>query len=272
MSDPMIEIVKPSTMREALRILARTSPRALPLGGGTQVSLFPTSAKVLVDLSELALAGIRVRGGRCEAGAMTTLAQIAASPRIPAALQAAVLRETNRNLRQQATLGGALAVREPGPLLACLLALGAEVSLEPGKVVEGLDGWLRRRLTGRKPAQLITGASWNSKQTLAYVDVARAPADRPIACVAAAAVVKSGRLGNVRVVLGGAGQPLALQLSPARLMEGVAVADLDRTMEAAGGVIRAPWVDDIRGTAEYRTAVAPILIRRALAHLLSAGA
>ncbi|MCX6027305.1 MAG: FAD binding domain-containing protein [Chloroflexi bacterium] len=272
MTDPTIEVVKPSTMREALRILARPSPRALPLGGGTHLALHPAAAKVLVDLSGLALAGIRVKGGRCEAGAMTTLAQIASSSRLPAALRTAVRRETNRNLRQQATLGGALAVREPGPLLACLLALGAEVALEPEKVGEGLDRWLRRKVTGRRSVQLITGVSWDSKPSLACADVARSPMDRPIVFAAAAAMVEGGRLSSVRVVLTGAGQPLVPQMKAARILEGASAVDIGDRMMAAAGMLAVDWVDDIRGTAEYRAAVAPVLVRRALAQLLSAGA
>jgi carbon-monoxide dehydrogenase medium subunit len=187
-------------------------------------------------------------------------------------LRTAVRRETNRNLRQQATLGGALAVREPGPLLACLLALGAKVALEPEKVGEGLDRWLRRRVTGRRSVQLITGVSWDSKPSLACADVARSPMDRPIVFAAAAAMVEGGRLCSVRVILTGAGQPLVPQMKAARILGGASAVDIGDRMMAAAGMLAVDWVDDIRGTAEYRAAVAPVLVRRALAQLLSAGA
>jgi carbon-monoxide dehydrogenase medium subunit len=226
----------------------------------------------LVDLSGLGMRSIRVKGGHCEAGAMTTLAEIASSLRVPAALRVSVRRETNRNLREMATLGGALAVRESGPLLACLLALGAELTLEPGKVIEALARWLRRGVTGRRSVQLITGASWDSKQSLAYADVARSPMDRPIACAAAAALEKGGQLSAVRVVLSGTGQPLALQPRLARLMEGASLENVVQRLRSAEHVIRVKWVDDIRGTGAYRAAVASVLVRRVLTQLFEARA
>ncbi len=270
MTDPKNEVAKPSTLREALRILARPAPRGLPLAGGTYLSLHAIPDGLLVDLSGLGLDSLRVKGGRCEVGAMATLAAIGSSVRVPQALRASVRRETNRNLREMATLGGALAVRESGPLLACLLALGSELTLEPGKVVESLDTWLRPGATRRRSTKLITGASWDAKQSLAYADVARSPMDRPIACAVAAALVKSGRLRSVRVVLSGAGQPLALQPGVGRIVEGASLEDLIPRLTSAEALIRVKWVDDIRGTGAYRAAIAPVLVRRALTQLFEA--
>lgn len=263
------EVVRPSTLREALRVLARPSPRAVPLGGGTHLGLYPASAGVLVDLSQLGLEGIRVKGGRFVVGAMTTLAELAASPRLPQALRTAATREVNRNLRQRATLGGALAVGEPGPLLACLLALDAQVALEPGKVTDPLEKRVRRRAAARKPIQLIVSAAWDAHLALGYAEVSRAPMDRPIACAAVAANVKGGKAADVRAVLSGAGQPIGLQPRVAASLDGVVAHELAARVQAASELVRCDWVDDIRASAEYRAAIVPVLIRRALEQMFA---
>jgi aerobic carbon-monoxide dehydrogenase medium subunit len=258
------EVVRPSTLREALRVLARPSPRAVPLGGGTQLGLHPASAGVLVDLSQLGLEGIHVKGGRCVVGAMTTLAELAADPGLPRALRTAATREANRNLRQRATLGGALAVAEPGPLLACLLALDAQVAIEPGKVIDALEQRLRRRAAPRKPVRLIVSAAWDAHRALGFAEVARAPMDRPIACAAVAAIVKGAKTQAVRVVLTGAGQPISLQPRAAAALDGLAAPELAARVQSASELIRCDWVDDIRASGEYRAAMVPVLLRRAL--------
>jgi len=263
------EVVRPSTLREALRVLARPSPRAVPLGGGTHLGLYPASAGVLVDLSQLGLKGIRVKGGRCVVGAMTSLAELAASPRLPQALRTAATREANRNLRQRATLGGALAVGEPGPLLACLLALGAQLALEPGKITEPLEKRVRRRAAARKPVQLIVSTAWDAHLALGYSEVSRAPMDRSIACAAVAANLKGGKAQDVRVVLSGAGQPVWLQPRVAASLDGVGAHEFAARVQAASDSIRCDWVDDIRASAEYRAAIVPVLIRRALEQIFS---
>ncbi len=109
----------------------------------------------------------------------------------------------------------------------------------------------------------------HARLALGYAEVARAPMDRPIACAAVAASVKGGRARGVRAVLSGAGQPLALQPRAAASLDGVEAQDLAARVQATSESIHCDWVDDIRASAEYRAAIMPVLIRRALEQLFA---
>ncbi len=99
-------------------------------------------------------------------------------------------------------------------------------------------------------------------------EIARTPADAPLACVAAAAILDGGQLRDVAIAAGGAGQPLALCPEAAASLEGAPAAG-EAGLVAVEDPI--PWCDDVRASAAYRRAMQPVLLGRALADL-AAGA
>ena len=115
---PNFTYVRPSTLAEAVRLLS--VPGAHAHGGGTDLlgclrdRVFP--AEVLVSLAGLAyLKGIRrTLDGSLAIGALTTLAEIAASPEVQRdypTLASAAASAASPQLRNQGTIGGNLCQR-----------------------------------------------------------------------------------------------------------------------------------------------------------------
>ncbi len=68
------EYHRPKTMSATLHLLARQSPRSVPLGDGTWLfAQRDPTIEAVVDLSALKLAFVEQRGHRLSLGAMTTL-------------------------------------------------------------------------------------------------------------------------------------------------------------------------------------------------------
>ncbi len=67
------EYHRPKTMSATLHLLARQSPRSVPLAGGTWLlAQHDPTNEAVVDLSALKLAFVEQRGHRLRLGAMTT--------------------------------------------------------------------------------------------------------------------------------------------------------------------------------------------------------
>jgi CO/xanthine dehydrogenase FAD-binding subunit len=254
---PHLEILRPGTLQEALRLL----PEAEPLAGGTWITPRRHQARRLMDLRDLGLDGIQVREGVLIVGATATLqALLERAPGLPPAMREALKLEAGWNLRNMATLGG-LALTHDGrsPLLTVLLAMEARLRWEPGGQVTPLDAFDRREEGGPR---LLTALEVPIPSALAYHSVARAPADFPLVCAAAARFERQGGAGGLRLALGGWGERPRLV---------VADAPLDSPLEAlvrqAGEAYRA--ASDAYASAEYRGAVAQVLARRALAEVLA---
>jgi CO/xanthine dehydrogenase FAD-binding subunit len=257
----IIEYHRPTTLEAALELIARQSPRTLPLGGGTVLNR-PSPAEVAaVDLQALGLDGLHISGRNLLIGAAVTLNQFARQPGLQPALSEATGLELNYHLRQAATAAGVLVSADGrSGFTAALLALDAELELraQPGGAFPeqekmGLGDLLPLReqlLRGR----LITQVKIPLNVQLAYEMVARTPADLPIVCVALAKWAS----GRTRLVVGGFGS------APSLAMDGPE----DGGVEAAARAV-CKAAEDEWASAAYRSDAAATLAKRGLDKLLT---
>ncbi len=248
----IIEYHRPEKMDEALKLLGRSEPPTLPLGGGTAIRQLVEQDIAVVDLQALGLAGLQVSGKVLKVGATTTLQSLLNTAEIPAALGAAIRHEAAYNMRHMATVAGVLMAADGrSPFAVVMLALGAELTLQPDDSTIPLGEVLPRRKK-ISAGQIITQITLPTNVTLAYRAVSRTPADVPIICVALA----KWPSGRTRLVLGGYGSvPLLAMDGPHPA--GAEIAAQDAYRESG----------DQWASAAYRSDVAKTLTRRCLADL-----
>lgn len=243
--DPL-EYHRPKTMEEALALLQR----GRPLAGGT--CLVPTRLRLnsVVDLQALGLDELRETPSGLRIGSTIRLQQLVeAGEPVPAALVDACRLEATLNLRNMATVGGTIVAADGrSPVTTVLLALGAEVTLMPGDETVSLDSLLDRRGAGLD-GRLIVAVTVPPIEMAAYEQVARAPTDRPLVCASLARL--RGR-PEIRLALGGFGpRPQAL------------IAERpDAQTAAEAAALAYAEAGDAWASAEYRSAVAGVLVRR----------
>ena len=241
------EYHRPDKLEDALDLLSRTDPLTVPLGGGSVLNQPADTPVAVVDLQALGMNLIEPHGNALSLGATVTLQSLLDSPEAPLALKAAVRHEATYNVRQVATVAGALMAADGrSPFAAAMLALATELILQPGdeKVPYGEVLPLRDE---RMPGRLITQVTIPLNVKLAYHYVARSPADLPIVCVA----VVMWPSGRTRVVLGGYGESPLLALDGPN-PQGADIAARDAYREAG----------DQWASAEYRSDVAATLTKR----------
>ena len=240
---------RPQTLEEALQKIGRTSPRTLPLGGGTLLARPTPDPVEVVDLQSLGLDHIRKQGKELEIGATVTLQQLLESEHCPQALVPALKLEAPLNLRNAATVAGTLVVADGRSTFATvLLALDARLTLQPGDKEIRIGSFLPIR-GDHLPGKLITGISIPLNVKLAVDYVSRTPADKPIVC-AALAQWPSGR---TRLVIGGFGN------SPSLAMDGTEAEGLEAAARNACHEATDEWA-----SAEYRQDIAVTLAQRCL--------
>jgi putative selenate reductase FAD-binding subunit len=246
------EYHRPDTLEEALRLLAREEVKTMPLGGGSVLNGPSPEQYAVVDLQALGLNRIEKKGNTLLVGATATLQALLDTPDLPAALYQAIQHEATYNLRQVATLAGALvSVGGRSPLATVLLALDAQVNLLPEVEQVGTGELLLRRRESL-PGRLITQIALPLNLRLAYHYVARTPADLPLVCAAAARWTS----GRVRLALGGYGEaPIVALDGP----EAGGVAEAARSAYFNAG--------DQWASAEYRREAAATLAQRCLEEL-----
>jgi carbon-monoxide dehydrogenase medium subunit len=265
---PILEYHRPTTVDAALALLGRPKPRTRPLAGGAHYRRGIKWPEALVDLGELGLDGIERTNAGWEIGAMVTLEALAAAEGLPFALRDAARRQAPRNFRQRSTVGGMIATRDTGALFACFLALQARMTLEPGGRSVALASYAQTRVMN---GDLIASVFLPAARRVAFCEISRTPADLPILCVAVAADLVDASTPsaagpfNFAVTATGADQPLITLGGAAQLLDGAPRADVQMLSAV---LPTAAWHDDSRGSADYRNAMLPLLVRRAVADLL----
>ncbi|MGD8603317.1 MAG: FAD binding domain-containing protein [Anaerolineales bacterium] len=239
---------RPENLSEALKAIKDGSP----LGGGTRLTSERRSNRNYVDLQDAGLDQIETSDQGWVLGAMVRIQALVESRQAwPPVLSLAARHQAGWNIRNQASLGGLVMAGDGrSPLLTCLLAAGAEVHFEPQSRHLPLEEFLgvRDDLEGA----LVTSIKIPALTGLAYEQVARSPADRPIVCAAAGKL--AGDEPRWLVALGGFGE------APQLIYQGGY--DLDACVQQAAQAYE--QAGDEWATSDYRGEIAPLLAARVL--------
>lgn len=268
------EYHRPADLATALRLLARPTPRTVPLAGGAWlVARRDPSIQAVVDLSGLNLAFVKKSARRVRLGAMTTLQTLVEHPLLQQ-LAGGLLAEAARRsaapaIRNIATLGGTLVVGDTtAEVLLALLALESRVVIRsPIRREVGLEAFLADRAAHLPPQALITEVYLPTPPAgagAALAEISRTPADRPIVN-GAALVVRRGRVcHSARLALSGI-VAYPIRLPDVEAMFAYQRFDADLLSHASQAVSAAlkPF-DDFRASAEYRRQMAAVVAVRAL--------
>ena len=272
------EYTAPTTLQEALGVLAEAGDDAKVLAGGQ--SLLPilrmrlNAPEKVVDLGRIdELRGISDEGDHIVIGAMTTYADVLASDAVrqhAALLATAITEVADPQIRHRGTVGGALVHADPaGDVGAPALALdaefviagpGGERTVAAGDFFRDLfetavgDGELLARI--RVPKHTGWGAHYEK-----FVRVAH---QWSIVAVGATVRVDAGSIAEARIGLTNMGAtPLRATAVEQALVGRQATDEAIREACAAAAEGTNP-PSDLNGSAEYRRHLATVLTRRAV--------
>jgi len=271
---------RPKSVADAVALLADLGDDARPLAGGH--SLIPVmklrlaEPGHLVDLGGIAdLKGIRADGNDVVIGAMTTQHEIIASDllgsKVPLLREAALV-IADPQVRYVGTIGGNAANGDPGnDMPAVMMTLGAsyELTSKGGtRKVAARDFYQGVYTTALQPGEVLTairipvplaGHGW------AYEKLKRKIGDYATAAAAVVVTLENGKVASCAIGLTNVGDTALFARDSAAILTGSALDDVTvGKAVAAAEAITAP-ASDAHGPAEYRTKMAGVMLRRALA-------
>ena len=257
------------TPRDACSRIAKREARLF--AGGTlvvnEINNEQTATSILVDLSPLKLRGIKVAGPQATLGAMTTMADIAAHPKLKF-LAPAARAIGGPAVRNMATVGGNLHAEAPyGDLGVALLALDAKVTLELPKQRKTLsleDFFAERTRLAPYVLTAVSLALPGAESFFFTKAIRRKPISASVVTIAAYLPAKGKKLANPRIALGAmAPHPIRAKAAE-KALDGKA---LDATTIAAATAVAtkdcAPQTDPY-ASAWYRQEIAPVHLARLL--------
>ncbi len=269
---------RPASVAEAVQLLSRPGAKALA-GGHSLIpamNLRVAQPGELVDIGRLdVLRGIRVDGNRLIIGALSTHAQIAASPEVQkhcAALATACSTVGDPAVRNWGTIGGNLAHADPASdpptvVLACDAVIHTQG--ENGqRAIKAADFFVDVFTVDLQPGELITSIEIPSQshRRMAYVKLPHPASRYAVVGVCVSMHTSGGVCDQIAIAVGGAtakatratGAQSALlgSLLEAEALEAAAI--------AISADIGDQAVSDIYANATYRRAMAGVLLKRAV--------
>jgi aerobic carbon-monoxide dehydrogenase medium subunit len=269
----------PRSVGEAISLLSSLGDDAKLLAGGH--SLLPmmklrfAQPGVLIDINRIPeLRGIREEGGLIRIGAMTTESELIKSQllqeRLPLLPEAAQL-IADPQVRNRGTIGGDIAHGDPGndhPAIAMALEATFVLQGPAGeRRVEAVDFFLGTYMTALADNEILTEillAPFEAGTGYAYHKLKRKTGDWATAGAAVVMRMSGGVVSQIRIGLTNVA-PTALR---ARDAEAALIGQPvnDATLAAVGQAVRAVCdpAEDLRGDAEYKTAMAAEMTVRAI--------
>jgi aerobic carbon-monoxide dehydrogenase medium subunit len=271
---------RPGSVDDAVGLLAKLGGEAFVLAGGH--SLIPmmklrlATPEHLVDLRDIAdLKGVREDGGAIVIGAMTTQQDVIGSDFLGQAcpiLREAALQIADPQVRACGTIGGNVANGDPGNDMPAVMQ-----ALDAVYVLRGPNG--ERQVAARGYYEGAFFTARGDGEVLTHIRVPAPPAGHGYAyekqkrkigdyATAAAAVlltVSGGRCDGASIALTNVGSTPLYAEAAANALVGTALDDaaVVEAVRLAEGITEP--VGDGRGPPEFRTKVAGVMVRRAIA-------
>ena len=277
------KLVRPDSMEEALSQRQEYQKDALPIAGGQSLLVLLRNKlvdpKVLIDLERLReLRGLKRGKDGISIGAMTTIYDLASSSDLQTAasvLTQAASKVGSTAIRNLGTIGGNLCHNEPGAdLPPALLALNATVELRSAKTTRKipLAEFFRSYFeTSIAPNELLSEVNipmLPSNASMVYLKHAISSEDLAIAGVAVVVIPedKQSRVAReVRIGLGGVAAVPFRASKAENSLKGEALNDAAIRQAAEIAASEADPMTDPHGSAEYRSKMVKVLVRRAIA-------
>ncbi len=272
---------RPRSLEEALEILVQRPGEVRAVAGGTDLLVEARDGTVdrgaFFDLSLVPdLQGIEESDERVRIGSGVTHAAIVDSPLVERwcpALPVACAGIGGPQIRNRGTLGGNLAKGSPfadtiPPLLAADAVVHV-VSVSDRREVPVAEFLIGPGQTVLAPDELILGVSFRKRAGVRGVFLRLGQRQGPSVSklsIAVAMTFKDGRPDWVRVALGGVGPTVVRARDTEAALMGGGYDALKRAMEAIRNEVRPE--DDLRSTREYRQAMCPVLLERAIRRIM----
>ena len=276
---PPVEYEAPTTVADAIDLLAQYQDEASVLAGGQ--SLIPLLAlrlarpAMLIDINGIdELSGVSVTDGRVAIGA-TTREYVAEESQTVAdtvpLLAAALPLIGHEAIRSRGTIGGSLAHADPAAELpAVARALDAEFVVRgpAGERVIPAAQWFEAYLTtSRRPDELLLEVRFPAAQQdtgTSFTEVARRHGDFAIVGLAASLVLSGGVISDARLAFAGVSDVPVRAAAAEDLLAGERP-----SAELFGEAARRATEDldppaDLHGSSDYRKTVAAAVARRGL--------
>jgi len=269
---------KAKSVEHAVELLARPDGEARLLAGGQSLiatlNMRLSAPKLLIDLNGIGgLAGIAVKGGQVEIGALTRHAEAERSADIAkhAPLLALALPHIGHAaIRNRGTLGGSIAFADPAAELpACLLALGGEVEIAGPKgrrTVKADDffkGLFETALGAHDVLTAIRLPAAGKDTRVGFAEFARRHGDYAMVGLAASARAGGKGLADVRLCYFGVGA------TPVRARKAEAALAGDKVDDAVGALADdLDPSDDVQSTGATKKHLAGVLLRRVAKQLM----
>jgi carbon-monoxide dehydrogenase medium subunit len=272
------EYAKARTVEDALALLSKYGPDARVVAGGH--SLIPmmklrlAAPETLIDINELAeLSYIRVESGELRIGALTTHADLLASPVVGEHYP--IFHDAERVIadpivRNRGTVGGSLCQADPSEDLSAAFAAVRATMVVVGpagsRTVDAREFHVGPYETVVGPGELLTEVRVPIRPGggSAYVKVERRVGDWPVAAAGAALWIEGGVVSEVGVGLTAVGAAHFVAAEAEDYLRGEPATE--ESFAAAGRVAAAHCnpVADQRGPADYKRHLAGELTTRAL--------
>ena len=277
---------RPTTIREALRLMKRGGRRARFVAGATDLLVeADPAARILVDVGRLGLVYIKPHRGGWRIGAATTIAMLEHSEGMRAfaggILARAAASSGSIQIRNRATAGGNLANASPAADLAPpLLALDAKVVIagQKGKrrlpLADFFRGVRQTALNSDLLVEIILpplgrAATVRERSAWSFQKLGRVESDIAIVNAAAGVGVDAGGLCRWARIAVGAVAPTPLRIAAAENALQGRPLDRESIALACETVCReARPISDLRASDDYRRQMSGVLVRRALEECL----
>src|ERR1700751_3656422 len=270
---------RPTTVADAVKLLADLGDEARPLAGGhslvPMMKLRLATPAHLVDLhGVVGLKGIRRDGNKIVIGAMTTQHELLGSDEIAKSLP--VLQEASAliadpQVRYRGTIGGNVANGDPGnDMPAVMLTLGASYRLEGlsgAREVAASEFYQGAYFTALEPGEILTAISIPVPATghgYAYEKLKRKVGDYATAAAAVVLTMSGGKVASCAIGLTNLHETPLLATDAAKAVIGTSLDAATLKKAAAAAVAIMSPAADARGPVEYPKHFGGIMVMPAL--------